>query len=524
MMRGLFARLAATSAAVVLAFAAGGAAAQTVLRVAIDNDLKIIDPHFTTSWMTRDHGYLVFDTLFALDGDLKPTPQMVKTHTVSPDGLAYSFTLRDGLSWHDGTPVTAKDCVASIKRWGSSDSVGKLMLDRVASMQATSETVFTITLNKPFDVISTLAKPGAMVPFMMPERLANTPATEQIKEAIGSGPFRMLADKWVPGQKVVYAKNAAYKPRSEPASGLAGGKVVNVDFVELLYMPDSSTTVPALMSGEVDMIPEVPLDLVPVLEANADVVVRPLATRQTVMRLNHTQPPFNNIKVRQAVLWAIDQEKYMKVLYGNPKYYKACRSAFICGTPYETNVGTEALAGYDIEKARQLVKEAGAEGARAVILDPTDSPDIHAASLLAAENLRKIGLNVDVQAMDFGTLFKRRAVKKSLDEGGWSVFHTAFPGIDMVNPLTNAAINSSCDGTNWPGWPCSETIESLRNAYASATDEGKKKQIVEDLQREMTKEVTYVWLGEYMDISAHSAKLAGLVEAPFPVFWNVKKK
>ncbi|HVH79530.1 MAG TPA: ABC transporter substrate-binding protein, partial [Stellaceae bacterium] len=193
--------------------------APKTLRFIPQADLRSIDPVWTTAYVSRNFGYLVFDTLFALDKDFKPQPQMVDSWKVSDDKLAWSFTLRPGLKWHDGAKVRAADCIASIKRWGARDPFGQKLMDVVDTMIADSDDSFTIKLKGPFPLmLNALGKLSSNTPFMMPERLASTDPFQQIPEAIGSGPFKFVKEEWVPGNKAVFIKNPDYVPRKEPPS------------------------------------------------------------------------------------------------------------------------------------------------------------------------------------------------------------------------------------------------------------------------------------------------------------------
>ena len=348
-------------------------AGSKTLRFIPQADLRSIDPIWTTAYVTRNFGYLVFDTLFSLDKNFKPQPQMVDRWTVSDDKLTYSFILRDGLKWHDGQPVRAADCVASLERWGKRDTLGQKLMDAVGEIRAADDRTFTISLKSPFPLIlDALGKLSSNVPFMMPERLAKTDPYQQIPEAIGSGPFKFVKEEWVPGNKAVFVKNADYVPREEAPSFASGGKVAKVDRVEWLYIPDTATAAAALNAGEADWYEQPPADLVPVFAANKDIVVAtvdPLGN-QGVLRFNHIQPPFNNSKLREAVLNLVDQKDYMGAAAGDPKYWKTCAAFFGCGTPFETNAGAEALLkGPNLAKAKELIKEAGYKGEKIVLLD-----------------------------------------------------------------------------------------------------------------------------------------------------------
>ncbi|MDP6239432.1 MAG: ABC transporter substrate-binding protein, partial [Alphaproteobacteria bacterium] len=343
---------------------------ETVLKVVPHADLKNIDPIWTTAYITRNHGYMVYDTLFALDENLEVQPQMVDSWSVSDDSLTWAFTLRDELLWHDGTPVTAADCVASIKRWGARDGMGQKLMDATAELRVVDDSTFELVLSAPYGlVLESLGKISSNVPFMMPERLAATDPFEQVPEIIGSGPFLFVAEEWVPGAKVVYVLNQAYVPRTEAPSFAAGGKVVKVDRVEWHYIPDAATAMNALMAGEIDYFELPPHDLLPIMEAAPGVLVENLDPlgQQGWLRMNHLHPPFDDVRIRQAVLWLVDQSLYMNAAVGDSRYWQTCPAIFACGTPLESDVAAEALMSQDLDKARALITEAGYDGTPVVI-------------------------------------------------------------------------------------------------------------------------------------------------------------
>src|SRR5215813_4628248 len=339
--RSIAAVMAAASMAGVLGTAA--AEAQT-LKVVMHSDLKILDPIWTTAYIQRNHGYMVWDTLFAMDEKFQAKPQMVDKYDVSADKLTWTFTLRDGLQWSDGTPVTSDDCIASIKRWAAKDSMGQKMMGSVGDFEADDAKTFKIKMKEPYGlVLESLGKPSPNVPFMMPKKTAETDPNTQIKveDVIGSGPFLFKADEWKPGEKAVYIKNPKYKPRAEPASGLAGGKVVKLDRVEWIAMPDAQTQVAALQNGEIDMIESPGHDLLPLLASDKNIKLfngNPLGN-QYVFRFNSTAKPFDNDKIKHAVMVAFGQEDFLKATIGNPKYYKVCKAVFVCGTPLASEDG-----------------------------------------------------------------------------------------------------------------------------------------------------------------------------------------
>jgi len=515
--------------AAVLAVSFGQVAlAETTLRAVMHSDLKIVDPIWTTAYMSRNYGYMVYDTLFAMDENLDIKPQMVDNYSVSDDNLTYTFTLRDGLLWHDGAPVKAEDAVASIKRWGQKDSLGQKLMEFTQELKVVDDKTFQLILKEPFGlVLMALAKPSSNVPFIMPKRIADTPANEQISEYVGSGPFIFKVDEWKPGDKAVFVKNPTYKPRSEPSSWGAGAKIVKVDRVEWISMPDHQTAVNALIAGEIDYIENPPHDLLPLLEPESDTIalvnLNPLGN-QYMFRLNHLHPPFNNVKLRRAALAAIQQEDFLKAVIGDPKWYKVCPAMFVCGTPLATDAGTEIVMKSDFDLAKKLLKEGGYDGTPVVIMQSTDLYVLTNLAPVAAQALKRAGFNVDLQAMDWQTLVARRAKKEPPSEGGWNAFLTNWVAADILNPIMAAGFNAGCDKA-WFGWPCDEKMEQLRDAFVRETDPQKQKKLAEQIQVRAMEIVTHAHCGQWYIPSAwRKDRVQGFLKGPVPYFWNVSKK
>jgi peptide/nickel transport system substrate-binding protein len=501
--------------------ASASAQAQGTLRVRPFGDLKAIDPIVNSDYMARNHGYMVYDTLFAMDEKLQIKPQMLERHSMSADGLTYTFTLRDGLKWHDGGNVTSADVVASLQRWGQRDGMGQLLMARTAELVAVDAKTTRLKLKEPWGlVLDALGKPSSQVPFIMPERIAKTPATQSITDPVGSGPFIMKKEEWVPGSKIVYVKNPAYVPRNEPPSGLAGGKRALVDRVEWLYMPDPQTAANAVRSGELDIFEEVPADMLKDIAKNPNVKIAPQDSLgvQAVFRMNSIQPPFDNPKVRQAVLHMIDQEMFMRAAVDDPKLYTVCASFYMCTSPSYTNAGWPKP---DLAKARQMLKDSGYKGEPVVVLHGNEGLT-NVLSLVAEQVMRDVGFKVDAQSMDWGTLTARRTSKNPPSQGGWSLFISAPTGADMMDPLGHNAMRSNCEKA-WFGWPCDEQIEKLRGEYANTTDAAKRKEIAKNTQLRALETLPYVPLGQMYLVRAHSAKLSGILNAAIPVYWNIRK-
>jgi peptide/nickel transport system substrate-binding protein len=500
--------------------------AKTITAV-MHSDLRVIDPGFTTAYITRDHGYMVCDTLLATDANFKIQPQMADWK-VSDDKLTYTFTLRDGLKWHDGTPVTAEDCVASLKRWGKNDSMGQKLLDFTASLEATDAKTITLRLKEPYSlVLESIGKPSSYVPFMMPKRIAETPADKAISEQIGSGPFKFVQAEFQPGVKAVYEKNKDYVPRKEAPSWTSGGKVVKVDRVEWITMPDAQTAVNALQSGDIDFMEVPPWDLLPVLAANTDLKVESLNKLgvQTVGRMNFLYPPFDNVKVRRAAFLALNQRDVLDALVGNPKYYQTCGAVFVCGAPLATEEGSETLVkGNGMAEAKKLLAESGYDGTPVVIMAPGDVVTLKAQPIVAAHLLREAGFKVDVQAADWQTVVSRRSSQKPPKEGGWNMFFTNFTSADLVNPIGNSLINGKGKSGGWFGWPDDPKMEALRDAFARSSSPEEQKTIAAAIQQEVYDQVIYVPLGQYRVVNAWRKSLFGVLDGPAtPIFWNIDK-
>jgi peptide/nickel transport system substrate-binding protein len=503
------------------------AAQQKTLKFIPEADLRSLDPIWTTAYITRNYGYMVYDTLFAVNEKFEVKPQMVEKWTISDDKLTYTFTLRDGLKWHDGQPVKSADCIASVERWAKRDALGQKLAEMTESWTAVDDKTFVLKLKKPFAfVLDALGKPSSNVPFIMPERVAKTDAFTQINESVGSGPFKMVREEWVPGNKVVFVKNTDYVPRSEAPSWASGGKVVKVDRVEWLYIPDSATAAAALNAGEVDWWQMVPPDLVPLLAKNKDIKIEntdPLGS-MGLIRFNQLHPPFNNAKMRQALLYLVNQQDYALAIAGDPKQGKPCSSFFTCGSPAESKVGSEVLTGKrDLAKAKQLIKEAGYNGEKIVVLSATDQPIVHSQGLVTTELLRSAGLNVELAANDWGTLINRRAVREPIDKGGWSIFHTWLVGPDMVNPAINYPLRGAGD-KSWFGWPTDAKMEELRNAWFEATDPAEQKKLIDAMQAHGWEAVPFIPTAQFVIPTAYRSNISGLLISPIAFLWNVEKK
>lgn len=495
----------------------------SVLRVAPHAKLEVMDPTWTTAYITRNHGYLVYDTLFALDENYEAKPQMVDSYTVSTDQKTWTLKLRDGLKWHDGTPVTAADCVASLQRWGKHDGAGQQLMRQTESLEATDDRTITLKLRTPNAYVNyALAKMSVMVPFMMPKAVAEADPSKPITNPIGSGPYRYSKFWSVPwANKIAYVKNRDYVARSEPLSLTAGNKEGQADRIEWIYYPSQTDAARALVDGQVDYVESPSYKDVPMLQAAAKKITvtttDPLGN-VGMARFNMQQPPFNNAAVRRAALMAMQQEDYMKAALGDAPYWRTCYSVYPCGTPL--SAPSDALKPAGLEKAKAALAASGYDGTPAVLLNPVDSPVMSAFTQVSAEKLRAIGMNVVVQDMDWSTLTQRRNDRGPVNAGGWSMFHTWWLAGDLLDP--NAIAFSGDPASGWTGWLKDDELEAARAAFGSAATLEQRKAIADRVQQRLVADAPFALLGQFYEPVAFAKNLQGIT-SPIQFYWQLHR-
>jgi len=498
-----------------------------VLKFIPHADLTVLDPIWTTAYVTRNHGYLVYDTLFGMDNAFKVSPQMADGMTVENDGKLVKITLRDGLKWHDGEKVLARDCVSSIKRWGVRDTFGQTLMAVTDEVSATDDKTIQFQLKRAFPLLAdALAKAPSNFAAMMPERLAKTDPFTQITEVVGSGPFKFVARERNAGHIVVYEKNNDYVPRpTGTPNGTAGPKVVHFDRVEWRIIPDPGTASAALQSGEIDWWESVSGDFRPLLRrAGMNVVTLDPAGSMGCMRLNHLQPPFNNPAARRALFKALNQEDFMLAASaGDNTMYTVPSGIFPPGTPMASKEGIEVLAAKpDYAASRRELEAAGYKGERVVLLHASDLASVKTLGDVAADMLKRAGLNVEIQAMDWGTLVQRRVKKDPIDKGGWNAACTYWSGQDHMSPAGHVFLRGNGEkGGNW-GWPESAAIEALREDWFAAPDLAAQQKVAGELQKQALIDVPYVPLGQVLGSTAYRKNITGVLSG-IPSFWNVQR-
>jgi len=502
------------------------AAARTI-RAVFHGDIPTYDPIWTTANMSAYHGGMVYDTLFGIDDKQQPQPQMVKKWGLADDKLTWTFELRDGLKWTDGTAVTTADIVPSLKRWAARDGGGQHMMQRVKDIAAKDDKTFTIQFKERYGLtLDVLAKTSTPICFMMRKKEAETDPMQKIEQVVGSGPFKLNLDETKPGTQYVYDRNPDYVPRSEPPSGIAGGKVVKVDRVVYINMPDGQTAVAALQAGEIDFYEIPPTDLLDQLESDKNIRVQVLNDLGQVgqIRLNFLHPPFDNEKARQAMLYIVKQDDFMKATFGNSKYAKSCPSYFGMGTPMENDANTDWYkGGQNFAKAKELLKEGGYDGRPVVLLQATNIPYMSNSAQVLAQEMRQAGMNVQVEAMDWSNVVTRRANKAPPDQGGWNIFITSSGGSAIGNPILLSAHAATGDKA-WFGWPSDAKQEQLRNKWALAETLEERKAVGRELQANAWKFVPQLYYGQWIQPAAERVNIKGILPvAEIIPWWNVEK-
>jgi peptide/nickel transport system substrate-binding protein len=496
----------------------------TTLRFVPQANLTVLDPIWTTATVTNGHGNYVFDTLYGSDAKMKPQPQMAGGHEVSADGRVWRIRLRDDLWFHDGTPVRAQDAAASIARWAKRDSFGQL-LDRVVERYgAVDDRTIEIRLTRPFPLMLDALGKAEVPPFIMPERLAKTDPNTAVREMVGSGPFRFIAAEYNSGSRVVYEKFDRYVPRSEPAEWLSGGKIAHFKRVEWIVIPDNSTAAAALGNGEVDWWERPLVDLVPQLKRNPNVTVQVAdpAGRLAMLRTNHAQKPFDNLKLRKVMMAAVQQEDYMRAARGDDtSLWTVCRSLFPKGSPYFEDMGTGMMPG-DLTVAKKLLDASGYGGEKIALINPTDFPDIGPLGQITNEWLKKLGMNVDFQETDWGTVVQRRASREPTNKGGWSIFHTTGSASTYATPAANYLVRGQ-GASAWFGWWNSPAVETLADEWLVAADPAEQLRLGRAIGRLAMEDVSCVPVGQFYLQTAFRKNLAGVLQGPSPYPWNVRR-
>lgn len=498
------------------------------IKLVLNVGLQVLDPIAGPSFVTRNFSYMVFDTLVSMDSHGQYKPQMLENWTASDDKLTWTFKLRPRLVFSDGAPVTAEDCVASLKRWGDRDNIGRRLMAATKSLRATGADTFVLELSRPFGaVIEALGKPSVQVPFIMPARIASTtPATQPVKEIVGSGPFLFIRDQWVPGERAVFRRNPAYVPREEPADGLAGGKVARAEQVEFINMADPGLRAAALQNNEVDYLEYAPMDYLDRFKADKNMVLSKaggIAQIMGAISINHRQPPFDNPLMRRALQAAMVRTETLAA-HGLPADMTKpdCVSMFMCGTAYSTDVGGDIIRNPSIAKAKELLQQAGYKGEPIVWLQPADSALINPLGLVVMDLLKQAGFNLDVQTSDWSSIAQRWNQNEPVGKGGWNLVPVVYTGFDFSDPLGHPGIGFNCSDNKTWGY-CAPALTPLIQQFEAEGDRAKRLAIAGQMQTVAYENANFPITGQFSAPAVWRSSLKGVIDFGFPVMWNMER-
>ena len=520
--------LAAAGLAVLTAAPAWAQGTEKPIKLVLNVGLQVLDPIAGPSFVTRNFAYMVFDTLVSMDSHGQYKPQMLEGWTSSDDKLTWTFKLRPGLVFSDTTPVTAEDCVASLKRWGDRDNIGRRLMAATKSLKATAPDTFVLELSRPFGaVIEALGKPSVQVPFIMPARLASTtPATVPVKEIVGSGPFLFVKESWVPGERAVFRRNPAYVPREEPADGLAGGKVARAEQVEFINMADPGLRAAALQNNEVDYLEYAPTDYLDRFRTDKNLVLSKaggIAQIMGAISINQRQPPFDNVLMRRAVQAALVRTETLAA-HGLPAdmVKPGCLSMFMCGTPYSTDAGGDIIRDNSIAKAKALLAQAGYKGEPIAWLQPADSALINPLGQVVMDLLKQAGFNLDVQTSDWSSIAARWNQNEPVGKGGWNLVPVVYTGFDMSDPLGNPGIGFNCSDNKTWGY-CTPALTPLIQQFEAESDVAKRKALAGQMQTAAYENVDFPITGQFSAPAIWRSSLKGVIDFGFPIMWNMER-
>ena len=504
--------LAVTSAMALARPAIAQGSRATTLRFIPQADVVILDPMNTTAYPTRDHAHMCWDTLYGIDADFVPYPQLAEGHTVEDDGKRWVFTLRDGPTFHDGEKIRARDAVASIQRWMLRDTHGQTLAQRLDEIRILDDRRFEIRLKRPFGaLLDGLAKASSYPCFVYPERFGKQDPNKALTEIVGSGPYRFVPGERVSGSQLVYQRFDKYVPTPVgPVSMIAGPKLANFERMEWKVIPDASTASAAMQSGEMDWWQLVPNDLEALMGKTRNITTAKIEQGgiYAALRFNQLLPPFNDPAVRRALLPAVNQVDFMSAAAGDDR--SAWRSGvgyFPVASPYASDAGMAALtASRSSAAAMADLKAAGKAGAPVTALHATDVSQQNALMAVAVDMLDKIGLKPDDVNLDFGTLVQRRMNKAPIGQGGWNMLVALFGGADLMTPASNFLLRGN--GANaWFGWPDAPKLEQLREDWLDAPDAAAAKQIARTLQEQAFVDVPYIPIGQFFYATAYRSEL-----------------
>ena len=483
-----------------------------ILKVGNLGEPPSLDAHWTTASITETLTNHIYEGLYSLDSSNRPIPMLAESHTVSKDGLVYTFKLRQGVKFHNGKEMTSEDVVASLARWGKQSIYGKALFKQVADLKAVDKNTVEMKLKeKSAIVLISLAVPnnfGAIYPKEIAEKFApEVKATEYV----GTGPFKLA--EWKPDQYIRMVRFDEYKSRAEKPTGYGGGKTAYVDEIRWVPVPEVATRVAQMETGELDFADDLNLDAFDRLKKNA--AVRPIVSKPyywLVAVFNKKEGLMTNQKLRQAWQAAIDIEPIMKtVAGGKAEFYRMDNSL----TPVEITAWHTNLTGLpwnerNKDKAKRLLQEAGYKKEPIRFMTTQEYKWMYDFALLTKQQLEDVGFNIDLQVVDWATLVKRRNNSKEYD-----AFTTGMGA--FYDPTHHIYLTSS-----WPGWNTDEDILTLQSELARETDPKKRMALWEKQTRQFYEKVPVIRYGDLFGLRAARKAVKGFDESNERIrFYNV---
>lgn len=475
------------------------------LNIAYPSQPQSLDPHSTTAEATRDLAKLIYESLLTLNENYEVIPQLAESYTVSEDHKTYEFKLREGVKFHNGEEMTAEDVVASMTKWGQD-------APEMGNHEWTVVDDYTVQLQ--------LEEPSSLVPYfiadlarlaaIMPKDIAESADATGATEYVGTGPFKFV--EWKQDEVAVFEKFEDYVPSSEPTSGLGGKKEALVDKINCYFVPDPSTRVNGLLSGQYDYAHYLSYDSVPQVENNPGYVVDIWPYGNEILVFNKKSGFFTDVKARQAVNYALDMDVVLSSAFAGEDFYELDNSLFLdTQVDWYTDAGKEYYNQKDEDAAKQLLEEAGYNGEEIVILTSRDYEHHYNAAVATQQELEKIGMNVKLDVYDWPTLLERRS-----DPELWDIFFTGWS--TTMTPHQYTFFDSRAE---WPGWTNNPDIDRLLDEIQAAPTKEEAKALNEELQQIMWEDLPVINLGRNARVSAYSEKVKGFTVMLGPNFWNV---
>lgn len=468
----------------------------------------VVDSMFTTATITEDISPHLFESLFAKDSSFNPKPMLVDDYDLSNDELIYTFKLRSGVKFHDGAELTADDVVTSLKRWSAITGRGKLVFDRMESIDAADDLTVTMAFNQPTGVL--LSFLAAAEAFIMPAKIAEEAGGDQLTEEqyIGTGPFRFV--EHVVDQHLRLARFDDYSSRDEEPDGSFGRRRAYVDTVDFIPVPDESVRANGILSGEYHFGDPLPPDFLDSLTNDPSVtelVVKPYYLYSPIF--NKKQGLFANEAARHAVQMAFSQSEALKAGFGRDELIRADPSIAGEETIWYSTSGADAYDQPDPEKAKALLKEAGYAGETIRWITTHEYAYNFKIADFVKQELEAIDMNVELVVSDWATVIERRA---KADE--YEIFMTGFP--QYINPAQQVF-----NDADWPGWWNSDAKDESVEAMIAASDPDSLGSAIEQYTETLWEEMPIIKLGDNFVLRARRNEMKGYSNVPNWFFWNV---